>query len=1405
MADRRQLFDGQLPMAEFEKPLQNQGPIELYSLPQDNATVFEAAGDAVALHTWWGQLFVQARAQEEAGIVGPQYNRVDPNYNVYRDEDLTGLYPYFDELENVFNHQEFLAFKNKVIINQDLRHAVEDYPVTSFLAGGLLDPINLIPVPVALGKGLWKGARQAAMINAPLVAGTEALRVETDPTADKMEILYSTMGSMLFTGLIGGLAGAYKGPIGKMTVSDALQKLVPLDKPIQAEAGMFNWIRFVGKGAFRRIHEKLNSADNMGGPKSNVHMNRVKMDRVESPDGMDVVSFRLDDQEVGWGVVRGGDTIHINTIELPEKMRGQGIGTAIYKTLIQYAEDNGLKVVSDTQVSEAAAGVWKNLEDEGYNIKKNDATLEESIDGEMAWMSDTGRPVFEVLPQLADQAKRIPESLKADHAEYTEAVAEANTKIKRIEERLKVLREKLAGMEDNAGGRQTKKRQEIAEAEEDLRFANGERRIFEGQLTDTNTKMALMLDEEVAKNWDLLPTGYNKILANTEQFPFWQLMKSPVMEAAPEIGRRMQLFALRMASTPGLNTKEHLLGHAAGRSVESSAPMHFAGFVNAKKMSNKLYAEYLGLGTDTGGFAHYTIDQGQRTRGVLNVARKKLGIEEKPLAPDDKMSFQQWDTEVTLAILQKGEHQEPLVAAAAKHYIKWIEEIGDAARKEGIFATQQTLTKQLEKLKIDRDKAIKKGWHKYDEDGNLVPTRDQKDPLIDDLELEIEHIQSKLDAYQKAGSGEIGGTGWIHRVWRKDDVIAKEAELKAYLEKVFTEDPFEGKVTIRIDDEAVEIDLTDPDAIKARVDEAYASILKEADHGGEGEFLVTSTDKRDWLLKRQAVLEEQLVGASPQQQKEIGLRLATIENKLERIKNGESTNGGSSALIGRRLDLDDKVLAEMGVIETGVTAWAQHYAIRIAPLIETSRIFGDARASKEISEIYSSIKQAARDAIKAGDKKTGKMLNEEARKTLTATQDLRDIVQGVYGIPDDPSAITPRILRLLRNLNLISAMGRSVLMAFGDTGNTVLSQGMANTFRQFFRHWRRSLSDGSIKMMEDEVELAGSAIEVIMSQRFQQLTELGGSVPRTGSSFNRFERFAERAGQRFFLHNLMSPWTDMMRKVSGSMLQSRIIENALAFKNGTISDEQIKVMARLGINKDNALAMLKEWENAGSLKHDNMFIANTEGWGSQELVRLFRSALNTEINRMVPTPGAADKPKGLLKSEWWKVIGQYRGFSIGATHRIMSAGLQTNSATKYSGMVSMVAIAMFIDAFKRPDYIELPIEEAILRAVELSGVTGIILDLNDTIERASAGAVGLRPAFGMDIRERNPNWANQLGTAGAVPNQLLTLLYAYGSDDASTADRTRALRYMIPYNNLLWWNEYVNRMQRATTDFIEDF
>jgi hypothetical protein len=669
---------------------------------------------------------------------------------------------------------------------------------------------------------------------------------------------------------------------------------------------------------------------------------------------------------------------------------------------------------------------------------------------------------------------------------------------------------------------------------------------------------------------------------------------------------------------------------------------------------------------------------------------------------------------------------------------------------------------------------------------------------------EIESLKERLVQYS-----EKDNINYMHRIWITDAVKEGEVELKEMLFKEFTENPKwkhyepgygpddQGEVgTDRV------VIPEHPDVVMGRVNETYASILRDAETGGNSEYAPKGhADTLDWLHARQRAVVDDV--ALPERTRKTQIDI--INKKIQRIEQGIGGSGGSGPLLARRLELNDTQLINSGFIESDVNNWMEHYVSRTAPIIETARMFGDPKADGYINKLFDDTWMQSLDLM-ITDPKKAEAMQKEAVRLRTAMQDLRDIVHGTWALPDNPDAITPRILRILRNFNVLGAMGRSVLMAFGDIGNVIISQGFARSLSYAVENYASGISDGGIFLIRKEVELAGAVSEVVLGMRYAAMTDFGKAV---GSSIKHprlsaFEQGLSDASKRFFLYNLLGPWTDMAKKFSGGMLQSRLIENSVLWRDGRLSKSEITIMGRLGINRAQAEQFADEWESSEGLMHKSMYIANTGEWASKSAVRAFRAAMNTEINRMIPTPGAVDKPKTLLKSEWWKMIGQYRGFSIAATHRIMGAGLHSGAAARFSGAVSMLAIAMIVDSSKRPDYMQMPIEEQIFRAVELSGITGIFLDLNDTIERITAGAVGIRPMFGMDIRERNPNWSNRMGTLGAVPNQWLTLMYGLTSDNAETDDVARAIRYMIPYNNLIWWNEAFNRGQRAAVDFIEE-
>jgi hypothetical protein len=110
--------------------------------------------------------------------------------------------------------------------------------------------------------------------------------------------------------------------------------------------------------------------------------------RVESPNGFTTAKQR-------------GDSLQITDTQTSLEGQGKGEGTARIQKLADYANDNGLRFVSDTKVSQDAAGVWNRLAQKGYKVVKNpNATLEGND-----WVSDDTRRIFSIQ-KAASQATR---------------------------------------------------------------------------------------------------------------------------------------------------------------------------------------------------------------------------------------------------------------------------------------------------------------------------------------------------------------------------------------------------------------------------------------------------------------------------------------------------------------------------------------------------------------------------------------------------------------------------------------------------------------------------------------------------------------------------------------------------------------------------------------------------------------------------------------------------------------------------------------------------------------------------------------------------------------------------------------------------------------------------------------
>jgi GNAT superfamily N-acetyltransferase len=86
--------------------------------------------------------------------------------------------------------------------------------------------------------------------------------------------------------------------------------------------------------------------------------------------------------------------LRITTAEVDEASRGKGIGTALYKKLIDDALSKGLKVTSDFTVEAPAVKVYDSLKKQGYDVKRLDGG---SLEDGTAFGKNAANPAFEII------------------------------------------------------------------------------------------------------------------------------------------------------------------------------------------------------------------------------------------------------------------------------------------------------------------------------------------------------------------------------------------------------------------------------------------------------------------------------------------------------------------------------------------------------------------------------------------------------------------------------------------------------------------------------------------------------------------------------------------------------------------------------------------------------------------------------------------------------------------------------------------------------------------------------------------------------------------------------------------------------------------------------------------------
>ena len=368
-----------------------------------------------------------------------------------------------------------------------------------------------------------------------------------------------------------------------------------------------------------------------------------------------------------------------------------------------------------------------------------------------------------------------------------------------------------------------------------------------------------------------------------------------------------------------------------------------------------------------------------------------------------------------------------------------------------------------------------------------------------------------------------------------------------------------------------------------------------------------------------------------------------------------------------------------------------------------------------------------------------------------------------------------RAAGVMKNWAMATFLGTSGLNAVQEIGMLVMRHGMKRTFRTAFGEMDTT-TRAAFKANADELKAAGGMMDVLEGTAFAGVAELGLDPTRISP----FEKTMRQLGNKMFVWSGLSPFTARLKEIDAAIQVHDFVETIDAIGMGGANAQQLAKLARFGISETDAKRMAKE---PIFKTEDGHWQANTPAWGNEDLVTTFRAAIGSANENTILLASAADKPiivdgtmfirnndlvnkyaekNGLEDAgDFWRVHSgllslpfSFWNYALAATNKIVIAGLDEPSMKAASGVAAIVGLAYMNAAMRagNDEWSEKGMDERLWRAIDQSGVLGVMPMFADKAQQASIGFTGQNPFPFAPKHGYNPTaFDAAMGLAGAGP------------------------------------------------------
>lgn len=534
-----------------------------------------------------------------------------------------------------------------------------------------------------------------------------------------------------------------------------------------------------------------------------------------------------------------------------------------------------------------------------------------------------------------------------------------------------------------------------------------------------------------------------------------------------------------------------------------------------------------------------------------------------------------------------------------------------------------------------------------------------------------------------------------------------------------------------------------------------------------------------------------------------------------RIPVHELMQGARGPEFARTLDIASNKIEKF--LENDVERVIRAYLRTMPADIEIKKKFGDINGTEQFMKMTDELNnrlETLRADMEAQAAKSGKPLDEEKlmreNKRLTDEfakqhRDLEAVIgrlRGTWGLPDNPDGMAYRMARTVMSLNVLRLMGGTLVASIPDAARPIQRYGLTRTFRDGFlpmiNNWKQ------LQVSAREAKLAGAALDAIIHTRAQAVNDIMDDFGR----HSKFERAVEYATNKMGAVALFDYWTVAMKQFSSSVIIGKIGDSLDIVVGGTkASAKELKeaqeFLASKGLTGEYAEAVYKQMTSPkGGARVNGVLMPNTEAWTDENAKRAFRSALASEIDNTIITPGV-ERPLWMDSSTTGRLLGQFKSFGMSSTFKVLMSGIQQRDMAFANGTMVSLALGalsyyLYAVAAGGETYDKMLkggankfADEAIAR----SGLLGVFSDAQRFLEKIPATQKYVSFSGDRTTRRGGNDMLDVLGGPSLGAAETVAKIVA-GIDDP-TKSTLHQIRTLMPYQNLIYFRQILDAIEKG--------